>query len=339
MKKCFNVVLITLISSLAGCATVSQPSKSGAETRPQTLYGAHLIDPEDGTELSIDALSQRLAQTDVIVIGEYHGHQASHLLQSQIQAALYRQTPQQVLSMEQFNIDNQAAVDAYLNDETGETEMMEDSDAWESYRGSYRPLIEFARQHDLPVIAANAPAAVVRCVGRNGSGYLNKLPKTGRKSLPGKPFMDTPAYRKKFTAAITNSHSATDNAMRKRLDNTYKAQLLRDNTMASRILAARGAHPGHQIIHTTGTFHSEERLGTVALLKQRAPDVSVAVISPVVWPADVNEAPLQSSRDKGDYLYFIQPLPDEFRDEVRKQKAMSARFRQPTKETCQGDSP
>lgn len=339
MKKCFIIVLVILIASLTGCSTVSQPSKSSAEARPQTLYDARLINPANGIGLSVEALSQRLAQTDVIVIGEYHGHQASHLLQSQLQAALYRQNPLQVLSMEQFNMDNQAAVDAYLHDETGETEMMEDSRAWDNYRGSYRPLVEFARQHSLPVVAANAPAAVVRCVGREGAGYLNKLPKAERQPLPSNPFMDTLAYREKFTAAITNSHRAKDDAMRMRIDNAYKAQLLRDNTMASRILAARQAHPGHQVIHTTGTFHSEEHLGTVALLKQRAPDMSVAVISPAVWPADANDAPLHSNRHKGDYLYLIQPLPEAFRDQVREQKAMSAKFRRPAKNTCQGDSP
>lgn len=339
MKKCFIAVPLILIASLSGCAAIIHDSDSNAVARPQTLYESRVISASSGTNLDVEALAQRLASTDVVIIGEYHGHQAAHLLQSQIQTALYRQQPQQVLSMEQFNLDNQAAVDAYLNDESGETEMIEDSSAWNNYRGSYRPLIEFARQHGLPVIAANAPAAVVRCVGREGANYLEKLPRTEREQLPNNPFMDTSAYREKFTAAITGSHSAADDALGERINNTYKAQLLRDNTMASRILAARAAHPGHQVVHTTGTFHSEEHLGTVALLKQRAPDTSVAVISPVVWPADANETPLHSNRHKGDYLYFIQPLPKAFRDEAREQKAMSARFHRPAKETCQGDSP
>lgn len=339
MKKLFIVVLVVLIGSLSGCAAMVHSNKNSSETRPQTLYEARLIDSKNGAEVSVEALAQRLAEIDVVVIGEYHGHQAAHLLQSQIQAALYRHKPLQVLSMEQFNLDNQAAVDTYLNSETGETEMMEDSSAWDNYRGSYRPLVEFARQRAIPVIAANAPATVVRCVGRQGAGYLSKLPEIERERLPSNPFMDTPAYRNKFFAAITDSHGAADEAMAERMNNTYKAQLLRDNTMASRILTAREAHPGYQVVHTTGTFHSEENLGTVALLKQRAPNISVAVISPVVWPASANEAPLHSSRHKGDYLYFIQPLPEAFRNDEREQEALSARFRRPAKETCQEDVP
>ncbi|MFP3977161.1 ChaN family lipoprotein [Marinobacter sp. KMM 10035] len=339
MKSLFITALALLTGTLAGCAATFHSSKSSTETRPETLYETRLVDANSGMQLSVEALAQKLAHTDVIIIGEYHGHQAAHFLQSRIQAALYRQQPLQVLSMEQFNLDNQTAVDAYLDGKTGETEFIEDSGAWDNYRASYRPLVEFARQHGLPIVAANAPAAIVRCVGRKGPDYLNKLPANERAQLPGNAFMDTPAYLDKFSAAIANSHSAAGEAMSERMLNTYKAQLLRDNTMASRILSAHKEHPNAQIIHTTGTFHSEEHLGTVALLRQRAPDASVAVISPVVWPADAEKAPVEKFRNKGDFLYFIQPLPQEFLDEDRERKAMSARFQRPNNETCQEDSP
>ena len=84
----------------------------------------------------------------------------------------------------------------------------------------------------------------------------------------------------------------------------------------------------------TGTFHSENGLGTVALLKQRAPEISVAIVSPAFWPWDVNEAPLENNRAKGDFIYFIQPLPDEFRDAQREREAMTARFRRSTDKSC-----
>ncbi|WP_417502488.1 ChaN family lipoprotein [Marinobacter sp.] len=338
MKSLSIAVLALLIGNLTGCAAMLSPSKENADTRPETLYESRLADASTGKVLSLEALSQKLARADVVVIGEYHGHQAAHLLQSQIQTALYRQHPQQVLSMEQFNLDKQAAVDAYLSGKTGETEFIEDSNAWPNYRASYRPLVEFARQHGLPVIAANAPATIVRCVGRTGPEHLNKLPTSEQAQLPDTPFMDTPAYREKFDATITSRHGAADDAMLERMNNTYQAQLLRDNTMASRILAAREAHPGHQIVHTTGTFHSEEHLGTVALLKQRAPNISIAVVSPVVWPADAETAPSHENQNKGDFLYFIQPLPTEFLDEDREHKAMSARFKRPSDDTCLGES-
>lgn len=303
-------------------------------TPPRTQYDARIVEASSGRALSIEALADQLATTDVVVVGEYHGHHGAHLLQSQIQRALFVHRPDQILTMEQFNLDKQAELDRYLNGTTGETELIEDARAWDNYRASYRPLVEFAKSHDLPVIAANAPSKIVRCVGRKGSTYLDNVTAGMRAQLPEKPFMDTPLYREKFVEAITGSHGTADSTMSERMNNTYQAQLLRDNTMASRIMKAQGQHPGHQILHLTGTFHSENGLGTVALLKRRAPNLSVAVITPVFWPAEDYEAPLKDNREKGDYLYFLQPLPPEFRDPERERAAMNARFSQSTSKNC-----
>jgi uncharacterized iron-regulated protein len=334
MKLYAPALLIAALSALNGCTAM--PSSKAPEvtlTAPQTQYDARLVQPENNTALSPEELAQQLADVDVVVVGEYHGHHGSHLLQSRLQIALFRQQPQQVLSMEQFNLDRQDELNHYLHGEIGETEMIQDAEAWDNYRASYRPLVEFARQQDLPVIAANAPASVVRCVGRKGPNYLDRISDTLKQKLPADPFMDTPAYREKFMAAIGASHQA-DNTMTERMENTYKAQLLRDNTMATRILQARAEHPEHQVLHLTGTFHSEDGLGTVALLKQRAPELSIAVISPAFWSPEDNDPPLQENRSKGDFIYFIQPLPDEFRDAEREREAMKARFRRSSDTAC-----
>ena len=314
------LALFTL--TLPGCAAMP----SDTTTPPESQYDARLVDPQTGQVLSVPELASRLSETDVVVIGELHGHHASHLLQARLQQALFQHNPAQILSMEQFNLDHQQALDDYLDGRTGEAEMLEDTQAWDNYRASYRPVVEFARQHHLPVIAANAPADVVRCVGRQGPAYLDTLAPAQRSQLPDSPFLDTPAYKEKFVEAIQGSHGTDDDSLSERMRNTYRAQLLRDNTMAQRILQAREQHPGHQVIHLTGTFHSEERLGTVAVLEKRAPKLSVAVISPVVWENDTETMPLEDNRNRGDYLYFIQPLPEEYKDAERRRKAMQARF-------------
>lgn len=322
-------LLVTL--TLAGCAAMSR--EHSLPVAPQSQYDAVIMDPATGTRLTPDELAARLADSRVVIIGEYHGHHASHLLQAQLQQALYRQHPQQVLSMEQFERDHQQELDRYLAGDLGETEMIEDARAWNNYRGSYRPLVEFARQHRLPVVAANAPADIVRCVGRLGPDWLQQLPPAQQPFVAAQPFLDTPAYEEKFVRTISGSHSG-DDTMNERLRNSYHAQLLRDNTMAESILQALQRYPGHQVLHTTGTFHSEERLGTVALLLQRAPRLKVTVISPVIWPPEASVPPLDDNRHKGDYLYFIQPPPDEFRDPQRARQAMQEKFRKAAQTDC-----
>jgi uncharacterized iron-regulated protein len=184
------------------------------------------------------------------------------------------------------------------------------------------------------VIAANAPGATVRCVGREGAGYLDTLSPDQRARLPDQPFQDTPAYREKFVAAIAGSHGSDTTEMSGRMLRMYQAQLLRDTTMALQIARAHRENPGHQILHTTGTFHSEGRLGTVAALQSIAPELKIAVVSPVFWPTNEPDLELEKYRGAGDLLYVILPLPTEYRDAERGRKAMAERFKRPASPDC-----
>jgi uncharacterized iron-regulated protein len=321
-----------VLATTAGCVT-SHTSHNTLKA-PQNQYQAYIVDPQSDTlnTLTVEQLARRLASADVVVVGEYHGHHASHLLQARLQLALFQQQPRQILSMEQFETDQQDALNQYLAGNSGESEMIEDTGAWDNYRASYRPIVEFALSHQLPVIAANAPGDIVRCVGREGSRIIDDLSQAQRQTVARQPFMDTPTYRQRFDDAIGASHGG--GAMKQRLDNSYKAQLLRDNTMAERILQARRNYPGHQILHVNGNFHSEQRQGTVALLHKRAPALDIAVISPVFWPEDDAMPEPSDHRTKGDFLYFLQPLPAAYKNDDRRNRAMRERFSQAGQQPC-----
>lgn len=336
----YSHTLVALACLLvAGCATL--PASNPTAVQPQTQYDSIIVD-DNGRLLSINQLAKELAPADVVVIGEYHGHHGAHLLQLRVQSALYQHRPQQVLSMEQFSLDDQSELDRYLAGQSGEEELIADSGAWPNYRASYRPLVEFSKNRNLPVIAANAPADIVRCIGRTGEDYLHKLDARRRQQLPGAPFEDTPSYRRKFIEALGSGHgvdhgtSGEKTNAQKRLENSYKAQLLRDNTMADQVIRALDKYADHQVIHLTGTFHAEDRLGMVAVLEKKRPDLEVAVVSPVFWrPGDNLNSLLEAHRGKGDYLYFLQPLPEEYRDEDRHNEAIMEQFRNAPDPSCE----
>lgn len=323
MKYLTDLLLIILVGFLTGCAT--PPSPGSYPPRPLTsLLDTTLVSADDGTVLTLPELVSRLKDVDVVVMGEYHGHNGAHLLEARLQQALYHQRPAQILSLEQFNVDHQADVDRYLNGDSGEAAMRKDADAWPNYAGSYRPLVEFARRHDLPVVAANAAARTVHCVGQQGPVYLDTLTGDAREAIPDQPFYDSAEYRRKFMEAMGGSgHGAAHSPA---IENSYLAQLLRDNTMAARIIQAHEHNPGYQILHLTGAFHSEGFLGTVAALKARAPELRVRVITPVFTPANGNVDVTPADRQLGNVLYYLLPLPEEYRDQARARKAMKAQF-------------
>lgn len=325
----------TLMLALTACASFDGADPDSAAPL-QSLYQSRWVDSASGQVVSLSELTEALQDVDVVFFGEFHGHNGAHLLQSRLQVALHQQQPAQVLSLEPFNVDQQAILDRYLAGEIGEDTLIERTDAWANYRASYRPLVEFARRHELPVVAANAPADLVRCVGREGANYLEGLPQAVRRWLPGQPMFSTPAYRDKFLAAMSHGGHGDHGEVAER---QFQAQLLRDNTMAAAILQARQEYPNHQILHITGTFHSESGLGTVAALRHRAPDLDIRVLTPVI--VDQPEALSLSSADqgRGDYLYQLLALPPDYRDPERRRQAMAERFTRVPEVQCTPEGP
>lgn len=322
MNASYLLVSAILVTLLTGCGTVR--SAANAQAPIESLYQTQLFGSEEGRPLPLATLASLLRDADVVFIGEIHGHNGAHLFQSRLQLALHGLRPRQVLSMEQFSVDHQDSLNAYLSGEIGEAELIEQADAWPNYRASYRPLVEFARRNDLPVIAANAPPDIARCVAREGAAYLEKLDAGRRKLVPEEPFYSKEGYREKFAATMeSGGHGAMDGETTRRL---FKAQLLRDNTMAHSIQRAHLDHPGHQIIHVNGRFHSEEGLGAPAALAHRNPDLKIRIVTPVI--ADDPEKPAPSAADlaQGDFVYLLQPLPPEYIDPERRKAAMEAHF-------------
>lgn len=326
MLKLAPVVIFFIIFS--GCQ--QQPLKAQPQSvsekplnlkpeAPATAYDTQLYN-QDWQVTDLNHLVHALKEVDVIFIGEYHGNHASHLLQTQLLSLLFQQHPQLILSLEMFNRDHQDILNDYLDGFIGEQTLINDAPAWPNYKASYRPSVEFAKQHFLPVIAANASADIVRCIGSQGDQYITKLDKTEKQHIAQQPFAKIAGYKDKFNALMQGASHASDSRMR----NTYLAQITRDNTMAESILKALKNHPGHKVIHLNGTFHSENQLGTVGALKRLDPKLNIKVISPLYFD-ELNNAIANNNR-LDDFYYTVNPLPVEYVQSQNRQKAHKRMF-------------
>jgi len=248
---------------------------------------------QDGFEaISLEQVADTLKDYDVIFVGELHDHIANHLAEMALLRAIHQRAPQLALSMEQFERDRQAALNDYLASKIGE-ETLTNGLGWRNYAEAYRPLVEYAKDHHLPVIAANAPQNIVRCVAREGAGFLAALPAGERSLVAAELHMADGPYKQKFLKfmgddpAHGGSQDAGKQARDERAEKSFAAQVTRDDTMAESIASFLQAHPGTKVMHVTGTFHVEDRLGTVERLKLRLPDLKIALVLPVsVRPTD-----------------------------------------------------
>ncbi|PON16473.1 hypothetical protein C2W62_18310 [Candidatus Entotheonella serta] len=177
MRRMSLMGLGLMLAVLAGCSHM--PNRASAQITPkplQHLYNYQLVSSADQKVITLSELTSELTSSDVIFIGELHSHSASHYLQMQLLTMLHQQQPNLILFMEQFERDKQSVVDEYLNNTIGEQTLIAQGKAWPNYASDYRPLVEFAKAHDIPVIAANAPKVLVRCIAQKGPEIAGKLP-------------------------------------------------------------------------------------------------------------------------------------------------------------------
>lgn len=286
-----------------------------AGTRPALPdFNAFVLMQRDGA-ISTEQAAEALKDFDVIFVGELHDHIANHLAEMALLRAIHQRVPRLALSMEQFERDRQTILDDYLAGKVGE-ETLRDGLGWSNYAEAYRPLVEYAKEHRLPVIAANAPQKIVRCVGREGAGFLSTLPADKRKLVAAALHLQDGAYKKKFLKFMEEdgSHNGPDGGNKEkaaeRMDNSFAAQVVRDDTMAESIANFLQANPGYKVLHVTGAFHAEERLGTIERLQLRLPDLKIGLVLPVGVKA--GEAPEAKDAKGADIAIVIRRSPEPY---------------------------
>lgn len=321
------------VSLLAGCQPTASIKSDKESVSLATVYDYQLYDNQRQQWTTLPDLVEQLKTADVIVIGELHGSHAAHLLQMQLLHQLHLERLDITLSMEMFNRDQQTILNQYLDGEIGEATLIKKAPAWSNYKASYRPLIEYAKTHFIPVTASNAPSHTVRCIGRQGSAYLEQLEPEERMQIAKDPFLDNEGYRTKYMDFLSKALSRTEQEK----ENSYLAQLTRDNTMAESLALQQQQNPNALFIHLNGSFHSDEGLGTVALLKARAPDLKIVVISPIEIEPEEKIVISDAHRKQGDFTYYLHAQPIQYVSAESRHNAHSKMFKHAKQKICKGD--
>jgi uncharacterized iron-regulated protein len=223
--------------------------------------------------VTIDKIVTDMAEADVLFFGEEHNDSAGHYLENLIFRALHATYGNQLaLSMEMFESDNQLVLDEYLRGTIDEKRLNSDARLWKNY-GDYRPMIEYAKQNRIPVIAANPPRRYVNLVTRRGMKTLDSLSDDAKFYLPPLPY-DTLSgrYREKFMETMKGAPESASK-------NIYYSQSLWDAGMSYNIYRFWKKDKDKKVFHCVGKFHTDEKLGTAAQLMMRNKKIRVLNIS------------------------------------------------------------
>jgi len=251
-------------------------SLSGAQASNKDEY--RVYDTAAGKPLSLTQLTETSKDYDVVVFGEYHDNPVLHRLEADLLAAVYEQYPNVAVSLEMFERENQQILNDYLAGRVSEAAFLEQSRPWPNYRSDY------ARR-----------------------GTLDGIDDTMLSYLPRIHRAPDGEYRQLFLVqmqAMSSKHSAMP-VTAGQMEAFYRAQCLKDDTMAESIVDHHRRYPDRKIIHYQGDFHSRYRLGVVEKLQALEPELRILVLTPV-YVEEFKQLPdkARSLQADGDIVIF-----------------------------------
>ncbi len=230
----------------------------------------------DGSIISAAQMLEILDEAAVVFIGEKHDDLFAHQWELYIWTELASDT--RCLALEMFETDVQNLLDGYLAGELNLDELLDSARPWSNYLEDYHPMVEYAAQNGMRVIAANVPRHFASAVARGGWA--------GLRETEGSDFFEAISvdsssdfYRQQFLGTM-QAMGDQMHSMPMDPSDMYRAQLLKDAVMASSI-------NGISCVFICGSFHSDYRSG---IPDQLEPGVSFLTVSIVAenepWEQD-----------------------------------------------------
>ncbi len=310
--------------------------------------------PAPGTRITVEAALERMAGADVVFFGEQHNQAGAHLLEILLLRLLDRRNGADVC-MEMFETQSQGILDEYMSgaiDEKKFTEKLEAPEIrglWQNYRKDYRPVVEYAKSRGLRLAAGFPPRRLANDLARKGEeAFYKALPESDRKLCASKLTEPAdPSYRQRCMDAFAGAGDVRraqllamaekEPAMLKRFkpmilgtggpggaprgmmsgdpEPLWKAQLLKDSTMAETIRAMIAAKPGRKIFAVAGAGHVSYMGGAAGVLAALCPSLKIATVvfdAPRTSPPE--EKPGPAAADiliLGDRIdTYVQELPE-----------------------------
>ena len=202
---------------------------------------------------TLPSMLERMAQYRVIVVGETHDRADHHENQLQIIRGLHERGVDLAVGLEFFQRPFQGALDDYVTGRLDEAQMLRATEyylRWGFDYRLYRPILRYAREQGIPLVALNMEREITAAVSEQGLDGLSaaqqaRLPESMTRGLPG--------YAERLRAVFAAHPPPQD---RERDFARFLAvQLLWDETMAETAARYLQAHPGKRMVLLAGSGH------------------------------------------------------------------------------------
>jgi uncharacterized iron-regulated protein len=202
---------------------------------------------------TLDHLIAEVAQRDIIYIGEFHDVFSHHAVQLDIIRGVHGQSEKMAIGMEMFQRPFQKTLDDYIAGRIEEREFLRETEYFKRWRfdyNLYKPILDYARRHAIPVVALNMEREIIDQVSDDGIDSLS--PDDLGRIPEGMDFSDM-EYRERIMDVFRHHRDWKE----KNFDYFYQSQILWDETMSLSIDGYLRENPGHKIVVIAGQGHLE----------------------------------------------------------------------------------
>jgi len=224
---------------------------------------------------TLDDILPKLTDSRIIYVGEQHDQFAHHINQLQIIKKLHEAKYKLAVGMEAFQIPFQQAVDDYLAGTIDEHMFLEKTEYFNNWRydyNLYKPIIDYLKQQNIPLIALNIEKDISRKIAREG---IHNLTGEEKKQLPSALDLSDERYRRDLNNVFTlhaKHHELED------FNYFLQAQTIWDEVMAESAHQFLVNHTEHKLVILAGNGHVRRKYGIPKRLYRRNREPFIVVV-------------------------------------------------------------
>ncbi len=263
-------------------------------------HTAELITPAD--------LAAKLSDVRLLLVGETHTSIEVHRVQAAVIRSLVESGREVMIGLEMYPYTEQPYLDQWVDGlltEKGFVELSRWYGNWGYNWGYYRDIFTYARDHQLDMVAVNAPRAVVSAVREKG---FEDLTAEEAEHIPPRVDTDNDDHLKLFRAYMGppgGGHGVSD----EQIFSMFEAQCTWDAAMAYNAVRALEARPEAIMVVLVGSGHVAYGLGIQRQAEQWF-DGKVATLVPVPVGEDPHHPRTAVQASYADFIWGVAPESD-----------------------------
>ena len=200
---------------------------------------------------SLSQVIDNVRDRRIVYVGEEHTNYAHHAVQLEVIKGLLGKERKIAIGMEMFQRPYQAVLDDYVNHAIDRKTFLKRTEYFTRWRFDYelyKPIIDYARENRIPVIALNMEYEILDLVSKNG---LDALPSNLKANIPLDMDFSDDQYRDRLKKIFVEHTSLKD----RNFDFFFQSQILWDETMSQSADKYLAAHSDYQMVILAGSGH------------------------------------------------------------------------------------